>query len=93
MHYGKFIILYVEVLKVDMIASVKQGVRGGSPHRLSGALSRAIGGPPIWTVKSKGGSIGGVYSGGSQIELDLAGYNGPAGILKFLWAKTGRKKL
>ena len=92
MHYGKFIILHVEVLNFDMITSVKQGVRGGSPHRFSGALLRAIWGPPILTVKSKG-VLRGVYSGVSQIDLDLAGYNGPAGILKFLWAKTGRKKL
>ena len=80
MHYGKFIIVYVGILKVDMFNSVKQGVRGGSPHRLLGALSRALGGPPILTVKSKGRSLWGVYSGVSQIELDLAGYNGPAGI-------------
>ena len=80
MHYGKYIIVYVGILKVDMFNSVKQGVRGGSPHRLLGALSRAPGGPPILTVKSKGVSLGGCTRGVSQIELDLAGYNGPAGI-------------
>ena len=78
--YGKLIILYVEVLKVDMINSVKQGVRGGSSHRFSGALSRAIGGPPILTVKSKGGSLGGSTRGYHRLNwtqlatMDRRGY-------------------
>ena len=68
MHCGKFIILYVEVLKVDMINSVKQGVRGGPPHRFLGALTRAIGGPPILTVKSKGVSLGGCTRGSHKLN-------------------------
>ena len=63
MHYAKITILYVKVLKVDVINSVKQGVRGRSPHRFSGALSRAIGGPPNLTVKSNGVSFGGCTRG------------------------------
>ena len=66
--YGKLIILYVEVLKVDIINSVKQGVRGGSSHRFSGALSRAIGRPPILTVKSKGVSLGGCTRGSHKLD-------------------------
>ncbi len=69
MHYGKFIIVYVGILKVDMFNSVKQGVRGGSPHRLLGALSRALGGPPILTVKSKGVSLGGCTRGYLRLNL------------------------
>ena len=70
MHYAKFIIVYVGIFKVDMFNSVKQGVRGGSLHRLLGALSRAPGGPPILTVKSKGVSfLGGCTRGYLRLNL------------------------